>query len=58
MFYLSVSTTSVTGAIEMTSGPVDDLTSRDEEKQLPMKIEGNDIEPVPIPVGFQDEGTG
>ena len=54
----SVSTTSVTGAIEMTSGPVDDLTSRDEEKQLPIKIEGNDIEPVPIPVGFQDEGQG
>ena len=42
----------------MTSGPVDDLTSRDEEKQLPMKIEGtNDIEPVPIPVGFQDEDS-
>ena len=42
----------------MTSGPVDDLTSRDEEKQLPMKVEGsNDIEPVPIPVGFQDEDS-
>ena len=41
----------------MTSGPVDDLTSRDEEpKQLPMKVE-NDIEPVPIPVGFQDEDS-
>ena len=38
----------------MTSGPVDDLKSRDDQ----IKVEGsNDIEPVPIPVGFQDEDS-